>query len=58
MVYEYAFLKDLNDKQRSICTSADNFILTACPGSGKTRTITYRLAYLAEKYKESKKINI
>lgn len=58
MAHKYGFLKDLNDKQRSICKSNDNFILTACPGSGKTRTITYRLAYLAEKYKESKKINI
>lgn len=58
MAHKYWFLKDLNDKQRLICKSDDNFILTACPGSGKTRTITYRLAYLAEKYKESKKINI
>lgn len=54
----YEFLEDLNHKQKSICKSTDNFILTACPGSGKTRTITYRLAYLAEKYKESKKINM
>lgn len=58
MKYDYDFLKDLNDKQKLICASNENFILTACPGSGKTRTITYRLAYLAEKYKESKKINI
>ena len=54
----YEFLKDLNDKQKSICKSNENYILTACPGSGKTRTITYRLAYLAEKYKTSKKVNI
>ena len=58
MCSEYKFLNDLNDKQKLICKGNDNFILTACPGSGKTRTITYRLAYLAEKYRESKKLNI
>lgn len=58
MEHNYEFLKDLNDTQKSVCESNENFMLTACPGSGKTRTITYRLAYLAEKYKESKKINI
>ena len=58
MENNYEFLQDLNDVQRFVCESTDNFILTACPGSGKTRTITYRLAYLAEKYKESKKMNI
>lgn len=52
------FLKDLNYTQNSVCKSTENFVLTACPGSGKTRTITYRLAYLTEKYKGSKKINI
>lgn len=36
----------------------DNYILTACPGSGKTRTITYRLAYLQQKYAPSQKYNI
>ncbi len=58
MEHNYEFLKDLNDTQRIVCESTENFVLTACPGSGKTRTITYRLAYLAEKYKESKKMNI
>jgi superfamily I DNA/RNA helicase len=58
MQHNYEFLKDLNDIQKSICVSNDNFILTACPGSGKTRTITYRIAYLAVKYNESKKLNI
>ena len=55
---DYLFLNKLNDKQKSICLSDDNFTLTACPGSGKTRTITYRLAYMAEKYKDSKKLNM
>ena len=48
----------LNDKQKEICLSDDNFILTACPGSGKTRTITYRIAYLAQKYITSNLLNI
>lgn len=55
---EYLFLKDLNDKQKNICLSEDNFILTACPGSGKTKTIIYRLAYMARKYEYSRKLNI
>lgn len=58
MGYEYEFLNDLNDLQREVCESDKNYILTACPGSGKTRTITYRLALLASKYSESKLLNI
>ena len=38
--------------------SQDNYLIMACPGSGKTRTLTYRLAYIADKYKESEKYNI
>lgn len=58
MGYEYEFLNDLNDLQREVCESDKNYVLTACPGSGKTRTITYRLAFLATKYSESKLLNI
>lgn len=53
-----SFLNDLNDKQQEICQSPSNYILTACPGSGKTRTITYRLAYLQQKHPSSRKYNI
>lgn len=53
-----AFLADLNPKQREVCCSSDNYVLTSCPGSGKTRTITYRLAYLCHKYPNSRKLNI
>lgn len=53
-----SFLNDLNAKQQEICQSPSNYILTACPGSGKTRTITYRLAYLQQKYPSSRKYNI
>lgn len=58
MINQYGFLKDLNEQQQKICTSTDNYILTACPGSGKTMTVTYRLAYLSKKYKDSNKLNI
>ncbi len=58
MFNEYSFLKDLNDKQKKICKSNENFILTACPGSGKTRIITHRLAYLSEKHRKSNKLNV
>lgn len=54
----FSFLNDLNSKQQEICQSPRNYILTACPGSGKTRTITYRLAYLQQKYSSSRKYNI
>ena len=55
---DFGFLKNLNEKQKEICISSDNYLLTACPGSGKTRTITYRLAYLYTKYFPSRKLNI
>lgn len=54
----FTFLEQLNDKQRDICVSTNNYVLTACPGSGKTRTITYRLAYLHQKNLPSRLLNI
>ena len=51
-------LEGLNEKQKEICLSTDNYVLTACPGSGKTRTLVHRLAFLNEKYLESRKLNI
>lgn len=53
-----SFLNDLNTKQQEVCQSPSNYILTACPGSGKNRTITYRLAYLQQQYPTSRKYNI
>lgn len=38
----------LSDEQLYICKSIDNLLVIACPGSGKTRTITYKLAYNIE----------
>ena len=55
---EVDFIKELNDQQRAICVDEKNIVLKACPGSGKTRTLTYKLAYLACKHEMSKKLNI
>ena len=52
------FLKDLSDEQKKACQSEGNTILTACPGSGKTRTVTYRLAYLQSRYDKSRRIHV
>lgn len=52
------FLADLNPKQRAVCISNKSTLLTACPGSGKTRTLTYRLAFLSLTYSDSQKLNI
>ncbi|MFF2093498.1 UvrD-helicase domain-containing protein [Paenibacillus sp. NPDC058174] len=57
-VEELWFLADLNPKQRAVCTSDKNAILTACPGSGKTRTLTYRLAFLSIMHADSNNLNI
>lgn len=53
-----SIFEGLNEKQKEICLSTDNYVLTACPGSGKTRTLVHRLAFLHEKYPRSRKLNI
>mgnify|MGYP003275754989 CR=1 FL=1 len=53
-----SFLDKLNPQQKQVCIDERNILLKACPGSGKTRTLTYKLAYLVEKYISSKKLNI
>lgn len=55
---ENQLLKYLNDEQRVACIENRNVLLKACPGSGKTRTLTYKLAYLAVKNSNSYKKNI
>lgn len=51
-------LRGLSPEQEAACKAPENVILTACPGSGKTRTLTRRLAYQATQKPESKKWNI
>ena len=36
---------ELTDQQRAICKESGSFVVQACPGSGKTRTVGTRLAW-------------
>ena len=58
MMDNISFLDKLNPQQKQVCIDEGNILLKACPGSGKTRTLTYKIAYLVEKYIDSKKLNI
>lgn len=49
-------LNGLNDKQKKVCLSQDNLVVTACPGSGKTRTLIHKIAYHLENRTNIKKI--
>jgi superfamily I DNA/RNA helicase len=51
-------LRGLSPEQEAACKALENVLLTACPGSGKTRTLTRRLAYQAAQEPASKKWNI
>lgn len=51
-------LKELSVEQQAACTALNNIVLTACPGSGKTRTLTHRLAYQVIKEPDLKKKKI
>jgi superfamily I DNA/RNA helicase len=53
-----AFLDELNKKQRYACECKKNVILKACPGSGKTKALTYKLAYTTIINEHSRKLNI
>lgn len=55
---QLSFLNNLNKQQQDVCIASDNILLKACPGSGKTRTLTYRLAYWGLMNKPSQKLNI
>lgn len=45
---------NLNDEQLEAIRSENNILLIACPGSGKTRTLTYKIAYELSKLKSEK----
>ncbi len=51
-------LRGLNAEQVEAVIHEGNILLTACPGSGKTRTLTHKIAYELEKNVDSKKIII
>lgn len=36
---------ELNPEQESAIFNENSVLLIACPGSGKTRTLTYKIAY-------------
>ena len=46
---------DLNAEQVDAITDDNNILLVACPGSGKTRTLTYKIAFELSKLTETKK---
>lgn len=47
--------EELNLKQGEIVESPNNILLVACPGSGKTRTLTYKIAFELEKLDDVRK---
>ncbi|KIZ50947.1 ATP-dependent DNA helicase [Pseudomonas oryzihabitans] len=47
--------KDLNDTQVAAIEHPGSVFLVACPGSGKTRTLTYKIARLLSELKSDKK---
>ena len=53
-----SILEALSPEQQIACSTPNNILLTACPGSGKTRTLTHRLAYQVLRDPASKKIKI
>jgi len=52
------FLKDLNDEQIDAILDEDNVFLIACPGSGKTRTLTAKIAKQLSENESGKKFTI
>ena len=55
---DYRNTDNLNPEQVLACECMDNMLLTACPGSGKTRTLAYKLAYLVNRFQNSRCLHI
>jgi superfamily I DNA/RNA helicase len=51
-------LDDLNDEQKIAVKQDGNVLLTACPGSGKTRVLIYKLSHELLHYEEKSKKRI
>lgn len=52
------YLEKLNNKQKTAVLANGNVLITACPGSGKTRVIAHKVAYEIESIIETKKLVI
>jgi len=48
-------LNELNEEQRRAVLSDGNVLLSACPGSGKTRVVSHKIAYELSRLSSSKK---
>lgn len=48
----------LNEEQEKAIIENDNVLLIACPGSGKTRTLIYKIAYELERLRSNKEFII
>jgi len=46
---------ELNDEQKKAVENSGNIFLVACPGSGKTRTLTFKIAYELSRLKSNRK---
>jgi len=46
---------DLNDEQKNIIATDENLIVSACPGSGKTRVLTCKIGHCLDHLKSCKK---
>lgn len=51
-------LDSLSPEQKDACVCMENMLLTACPGSGKTRTVSYKLAFLVNQFQDSRRLHI
>lgn len=45
---------ELNEEQETAINETDSLLLVACPGSGKTRTLTYKIALELSKLNSTK----